>query len=202
MSNDFLEAKHGLLKPQLHIVVQIVTDPFENVMRLLLNLEYNVALEHIRNLFSLALELNCVAVLHAWLDIDLKSLWFGHETTTPALGTHLRKHLAFALTLVTRLLHLHLHHAHINVLHNDALPLALITNLHIASLSPSPLTLITVNLARHMQLSVRTFIKFLQCGFDSQFIIRAFLSAISTLFIAVNFIFTLLVVNLALGVIW
>lgn len=78
MRNYFREAKHRLLQLQVHIIIQIVTDSLENIVRRLLYLKHDVTLEHIRYLFALALEDDRFSIFHASLHINCEFFTFVH----------------------------------------------------------------------------------------------------------------------------
>ena len=88
----------------------------------LLQVENNVALEHVRNLLTLSLENHCVAVLHAWLDMHEEGLRLLDNFLSAAVLTIAFVHPTSATTFLAGLHYLHLHEAHVHLLLD--LPLA------------------------------------------------------------------------------
>lgn len=121
-------------------------------MRRLLNLEDNIALYHIWNLFSLSFEQNCVTVLHTSLHIHLESFSFLHETISPALLADFSESFTLATAFITWLLHLHLHHAHIDILSDLSTALTRWTDFHLAALSARALTFVAVDFTTDFKL--------------------------------------------------
>ena len=84
--------------------------------------EYDVALDHVRNLLSFLLKRYSIAILHPLLDVKSKRFAFLHDPFAFTRFTVFCIDSSFATTLITWLLHLHLHHAHVYSLHGDTSP--------------------------------------------------------------------------------
>lgn len=78
--------------------------------------ENYIALDHIRSLLALSLKHNLLVVFHPPFNLHPEGLTLLDQTLTFAARTLLSENFTFALTSIARLLHLHLHHAHVNVL--------------------------------------------------------------------------------------
>jgi len=103
-------------------------------VRLLLQHDNNISLHHVGNLLALSLEHDSFAIGGALDYVSSQGFLVVNDLTATTRRTVLLIHAALALTLVARLLHLHLHEA--EVLHNfdDAATLALIARLGLATL--------------------------------------------------------------------
>jgi hypothetical protein len=135
-------------------------------VRLLLNREYDIALNHVRNLFSHLFEFDCVASFHAPFHVDAKQLLFVHQSSAAAVRTLLGESFPFTRTLGTLLLHFHLHHAHVDSLRCLASAFTLIAHLHLSTLSACTLTLTAVNLAINVEVRLSPDVQFLKRGLN------------------------------------
>ena len=165
--------------------------------------ENDIALNHVRNLFSHLFEFDCVASFHAPLHIDTKQLLLVHESPTAAVRALFRECFPFTLALGTLLLHFHLHHAHVNSLRCLASAFTLITNLHLSAFSACTLAFTAVNLAIDVEVRLSPDVQLLKRGLNSKLLSGAFLTSVlvSALFESLNLIDALLVVNLPFGLV-
>lgn len=76
--NSLRETHQRFFQRQIHIIVQVVANSLEHVVRWLLYLEHNVALEHVWHLLTLTFEHNRVSILHASLNVYWERLSFVH----------------------------------------------------------------------------------------------------------------------------
>lgn len=137
-----------------------MANAFERTVGFLTDHESDVALDLVRNLFPLPLKSNLVSILHAALNVNPKSFFLLNQLVTPADGAHMGKHLSFAPALATRLLHLHLHHSHVDVLSYMPLSMAHRARLEVTAFSARPLASLAINVARNCVLCCRTSIQF------------------------------------------
>jgi hypothetical protein len=192
------EAHQGLFQSELQIDEQVVPYALENRMRRLLDYKSDVTLNHVWPLLALPLKDHCVAGLHAPLHVHMEGLGFRDHPTPAAAGTLLSEYFSLALAGAAWLLHLHLHHAHVDFLGDLAGALAGGTGLEVAPLGPAALALGTVDVALHRKLGVGPHVQLLQSRFDRYFVVRALLSVVPALFEPFDFLFALLVVYLPL----
>lgn len=68
-----LVTEEGLFECDVKVHIQVVLDALKHVVRLLLQLDYNVALDHVRYLLSLLLVDNLLHILHAFLNVKSES---------------------------------------------------------------------------------------------------------------------------------
>ena len=149
-------------------------------MRLLVNHKDYISLNHIWNLFALPFKHYCFSVRHALFNIHHKSLPLLHETLTSTRGTLLRKDLSFGLASTAGLLHLHLHHPHIDVLHYLTFALTGGTCFEVAALGTTSFALTAVHISIYGKLAVSACVKFFKGCFNVYFVSWTLLSAIST----------------------
>ena len=193
------EAHEGLFQSERQIDEQVVPNALEDRMRRLLDYKSDVALNHVWPLLALPLKDDRVAGLHAPLHVYVEGLGFGDHPTPAAAGALLCEYFSLALAGAAWLLHLHLHHAHVDFLDDLAGALAGGTGLEVAPLCPAALALGTVDVALHRKLGVGPYVQLLQSRFDRHFVVRALLPLVPALFEPFNLLFALLVVNLPLG---
>ena len=104
-------------------------------MLLLAQLEHDIRLNHIKHLFTLSLKFNGVTSCHAAFDLDDELLAVLDKPLSLTVLAVLFVDSSLALALPTRLLHLHLHEAHLDVLDGHPLAVALGTHLLLTTLS-------------------------------------------------------------------
>ena len=141
-----LETQQGLLQRNVHIHVQIVAHALEHSVFLLLEGKNYVRLNHVWDLFSLALKLNLVIVGHAAFDVDDKLPAFLDEPLALAVLAVLCVDRAFAFARRADLLSLELHEAHVYHFDCDTLAFALWACLLFAALRSGSLAMATVNI--------------------------------------------------------
>ena len=112
----------------------------------LLQLKHNVRLDHVKHLFSLSFELDLVSSRHAGHDFDDKLSALLHDSLALAVLAVLFVNPSLALAVAARLLHLHLHESHLDVLHSHALPVALRTHLLLAAFCAGAFALLAVHI--------------------------------------------------------
>ena len=120
-------------------------------MRLLLELDHDVALDHIRDLLSLLLVDDLLHVLHTFLDVQGERLCVHHDLLTATSCAILLIHAPFSLALRAGLLHLHLHEAHVLDNFDSALALALGASFGLATFSTTALALGAVDVPLHIE---------------------------------------------------
>lgn len=148
-------------------------------MGLLINNKDDVSLNHIRNLFALPLEQNCVSIRHSLLNVHQKCLSLLHQTLPLTRWTLLSKNLSLRLTSTTWLLHLHLHHPHINVLNYLTFPFTSGARFKISAFSSTALAFTAVYFSINGKLALGPRVKFLESSLDSNFIVWSLLPSIT-----------------------
>ena len=116
-------------------------------MFFLYELEYDIALNHVDHLLALPFELDCIAMRHASFNLNYELLAFMHKSLALAMRAVLCIDPAFSLAVTTRLLHLHLHKAHVYVLDGHALSLAFRTDLFLTSFGTGAFALVAVDVS-------------------------------------------------------
>ena len=86
--------------------------------------EDDITLDHIWLLLTLFLKGDLVSILHTSFDIDSELFTFLHNSFTSACFAIYSIDFTLTSTLCARLLHLHLHNAHIHKLHCDTFSFA------------------------------------------------------------------------------
>jgi hypothetical protein len=133
--NKLLKAKQGFLQGDFKVVIQIVTDALEQWVLLLTQLKNDIRLKHIKHLFTLSFESNGVTGVHATFYLNDELFVVVNKPLSLTVLAVLFVDSSFALAIPTRLLHLHLHKAHLDILDGHPLAVALGTNLLLATLS-------------------------------------------------------------------
>lgn len=128
--------------------------------------ERDVTLDLVRNLLALLLEQDLVAILHASLHVDIEDLILADQFGASALRALLCEHFALATAGSAGLLHLHLHHAHLDVLRGLALSLAGRAGFEVAALSATAATLLAVDVASDGHLALSAVVQLLEGGLD------------------------------------
>lgn len=123
-------------------------------MRFLLHSEYQVARDHVWDLFCFTLENNFVAILHTLFDLDIQSLHIVDNLASLAVRAVGSIGLSPASAPVAVRLHLHLHaEADLDLLHDDALAVALGALLRLAVLRTRTSALRAVHITRDRHVS-------------------------------------------------
>ena len=161
----------------------------------------NIALKHIGDLLSLALEDDLLVIRHAFLDVHRQRFGLLHHLLPPALDAVFFIDSALASALIARLLHLHLHEAHVLSDAHSALSIALLALFGLATLGTTALALPAVNIPFHREVFLNAIVELFQRDAELKLVLGALLSVASPALIPVNLVFTLLVIDLALRVI-
>ena len=149
-------------------------------MRLLFQHKRNVALDHVRNLFTLLFVQKFFIVGHTPFNIDNKILSLHDESFAATVDTIFEMRSAFALAYGTHRLRLHLHESHIDLLHDDALPVTLGALFSFAAFSPRPATLMTIDISIYGELLHCAVVKLLQSYPNLHLTRRTFLTVVPT----------------------
>ena len=196
-----LVAEKGLLQCDVNVHIQIILHTLKNVVRLLLQYDNNIALQHVRHLFTLSLIHHLLVIGGSLGDVNYESLGFTDDLPAPTRRTVLLICASLALALVTGLLHLHLHEPHVlNDLHH-ARALALGTRLGFASFSSASLALTAVYVPADGHLLVDPIVQLLKSDFQVYFILRSFHAIVSTSLVAFYLILSLSVIDLSLDIV-
>ncbi len=163
MLNPFRKTKKGLLRGNTEIDKEVVIHSFEAVMRLLLDGEDEIALNHVGDLLGLSLKENLVTVFHASLYLHSESFLVIDNLATLAVRAVLSRYLTSSAASVTSSLHLHLHaEADLNLLHHNTLTVALWALLGFAILGSGTAALRAVYVSSNGHISACAKIEFLQ----------------------------------------
>jgi len=142
--------------------------------------ESNVALNLLRNLLSLSLKCNLVSIGHASLNIYSKCFSLLNHFLPTTAWTNFSKNFSFTSALVAGLLHLHLHHSHLNVLCNLAWSFAGRTLFKVTTFCARSLAGLAVNITSDSVFCRSSRIQFLKWGLHCNFVVRSLSSAVST----------------------
>ena len=149
-----LEPEKGFLKSNAQVHEEVVIDALEPAVRLLLDVEDEVTLDHVGDLLCLSLKDHLVSVLHAFLNVNSQRLLVIDHLPALAVGTVLGSDLAATLAAVTRRLHLHLHsETDLDVLHHDSLAVALRAGFGLAVLGACASALWAVDVASNVHVT-------------------------------------------------
>ena len=197
----FLVPKQSLLQRNVNVHVQVVLHALKHVVRLLLEHNNNITLQHVRYLLALSLVDNLLIVSHALVDIDHEGLWFENNLLAPTSRAVFLISAALAPALTARLLHLHLHEAH--VLHNLflAATFALRASLSLATLSTTALAFGAVDIPAHGHFLVCAIVELFQSDLKFHFILWSLHAIVTAALVTLNLILTLRVVDLTLNII-
>ena len=161
MSDCLFESEQCFLQSQIKIYVEIVANPFKNVVWLLADHKYNISLYHIRDLFALPFKQYSFPICHSPLYVDQKLFSFLDKTLSTARRTLLRENFSFGLAGATGLLHLHLHHTHVYVLNDLTFSLTCGTGFEISTFSSTAFALATINISLNSELALSTHVQLL-----------------------------------------
>ena len=128
-------------------------------MWLLTDHKYYVALNHIRNLFTLPFEQNRVSIRHSPLDINQELFTLLYESLSTARRTLLSENFTFGLAGAARLLHLHLHHTHVYVLNHLTFAFTCGTCFEITTFGPTTFALATIDVPLDSKLALSSFVQ-------------------------------------------
>jgi len=168
-------------------------------MLVLLNLHDDVTLEHVGDLLSLALKDNLFVVHHALNDVHSESCWLLDDLLAFAFNAVLLVHFAFTATFIASLLHLHLHEAHVLVHGDSSSSTAFGACFCLSTLSAATFTLCAVDVPFNCEVFLHSIVKFFKSHSEIKLVLRALHTIVATTFVALNFVFTLLVIDLAFG---
>lgn len=135
MLYNLLKAKQSFLQGDVHVVIQVVADALKSWVLLLAQLEHDIGLKHIKHLFTLSFEFYGVTSSHTAFNLNDELLAVLDKPLSLAVLAVLFVDLSLALAMPTRLLHLHLHEAHLYVLDGHPLAIALGTHLLLTAFS-------------------------------------------------------------------
>ena len=158
-----LEAEKGLLKRNAQIHEEVVVNALESAVWLLLDIKDQIALDHIWDLLCLPLKDNFVPILHALLNVHSQRLLVIDDLPSLTVGAVLGSDLAATLAAVASHLHLHLHsETDLDVLHHNALAIALRASFSLPILSTGASALRTVDVASYVHITARPRVHLLQ----------------------------------------
>jgi len=144
VSKRALISEQCLLQRYINVHIQIVLDTLKYIVLLLFQNQYNVALQHVGHLLTLSLVDNFFLMHHSLLDIDCECFRFLNDFLSSAVSAVLLVNSAFTFTFIARLLHLHLHEAHILHDFDHTLSFAFIASFGLSPLSSATLAFLTV----------------------------------------------------------
>ena len=120
-------------------------------MGLLAQQDYDVSLDHVGDLLTLAL-VDYLLVVSCPLDyLKIKVLSFLDDLASFTLSTVFLVHSSLSTALVARLLHLHLHETHVLYHFHHSLALALIASHRLSTLGTRSLALSAVDVALDLE---------------------------------------------------
>ena len=131
----------------------------------------------------------------------MESLGLEHDFLTSASRTVFFIGATLASTLVTGLLHLHLHESHVLSHRHRALSIALGTGLCFASFSTRAFTLGTVDISLNLDLLLYSVVEVFERDLELELVLWSLSSVVTPTLVPFNLILALLVVNLAFYVI-
>lgn len=198
MCDFLLITEDGFLQIDVKVHVEVVLDAFEHVVSLLLQLDHDVTLDHIRHLLSLLLVQDLLHVQHTFLDIERQCLGVHNDLLTTASTTVFLVHATLSLALRARLIHLHLHEAHVLDHLHHPLSLTLGAGLGLAALSTTTFTFGAVDVAVDVELFLATSVELFKSHRVLKLMLGAFPAVVTSPFVAFDLIFTLSVVDLSL----
>ena len=166
-------------------------------MRLLIDHGDNVTLEHVGHLFSLSLKYYLFFVGHALFDVDCEGFCFIGYFAASTLSTILLILTSFAFAAITSLLHLKLHESHVLQNFHRALSLALFACYSLSTFSSRAFALRAVHISIYSELLLGAFVKLFQSYREIYFALRTFHSIVSSSFVSIYFVLTLLVIDLS-----
>ena len=158
-------------------------------------------MEHVGYLLTNAFVHNLLTVSHALRDVNIENLWLLNNFLSFAQVAVLLIDSTFALALITRLLHLHLHESHILDHFDLTSSFTLSTILRLSAFSATALAFAAVDVPLDRELFLSSIVYFLKGNFQVELVFRALHAVVSSPFVTFNFIDALLVVNLTLGVV-
>lgn len=132
-----------LLKTNSHIRVKIISNPCKHRMLCLYNCDNYISCPLIRMLLRLSRSNNFLIMLSSFWNLKLYIFLLKCDLFPFTHRTILCMNMPFSSTLWACVLHLHLHHAHLNILKNDSLPSAFWTLFDFTVLCPSSMACFT-----------------------------------------------------------
>ena len=161
----------------------------------------DVTLKHVGHLFTLAFKDNFFVISHALHDVHCQCFRLHHNFFPLTLSAVLLIYSALTTTFLARLLHLHLHEAHILSDTDLTLSIALLTCFSLSSLGSTTLAFLTINVPLHREVFLYAIIEFLQRNTKFELIFRSLHSIAATALVPIYLIFALLVIYLPLCII-
>ena len=149
-------------------------------MRLLFQNKGNVALDHVRNLLALLFVQEFFIVCHATFNVDHEILSLLNKSFSSTMLKIFEMRSSFALAHGAHRLCLHLHESHVDLLHDDALSVALSALFGFTTFSSRPTTLMTIDISIYGELLHRSVVKLLQSYPNLYLTRRPFLTVISS----------------------
>lgn len=145
MLHTLCETEKRFLQSYRKICKEVIVNPLKSRMRLLLNGENQITLNHVRYLLCFPFKDDIIPILHTFFDLNIKCFGVVDDLATLAMRAVRCVYLSAPSTLVAVCLHLHLHaESDLYLLHHNTLPVALRALLCLAVLGPSPPALGTV----------------------------------------------------------
>lgn len=166
-------------------------------MRRLFENQYDVSLKHVGNLLALSLIHNFLFVGHAFINVYSECLWLLIDFFALAINTVFLVDSTLTFAFVTVLLCLHLHEAHILHYFDDTLPFAFCAGLGFSTFGATTLASGTVDVPLNGNFFNDSIVKFFESYGEINFVLWALLALIAPSFMAFNFIFSLLIINLS-----
>ena len=194
-----LVAKESFLKCYVNVHVEIVLHAFEYIVWLLLESNNDVALEHVWYLLSLTLEDYLLPVCHSLRDVYLESFWLHLDFAPLASGTVFLIGAPFTFAFIARLLHLHLHKAHVLDNFDLSRALALWTGLGFAALSTRTFAFGAVDVPLHCEFLANAIVQFVKGHLKADFALWPLHPIVASALVSLDLVLALLIINLFLN---
>lgn len=148
MLNALCESKKCFFKGDTHVNKEVIVHSLKAAVRLLLDCEDEIARDHVGNLLCFSLEKHLISILHTFLNLHGQCLHIVYNFSSLAVGAVLSSNLTSSTTSVASCLHLHLHaKANLDLLHYNALAIALWTLFGLSILCSCPSTFRAINIS-------------------------------------------------------
>ena len=175
------KAKKSLFKGDVYIYKEVVVHTLEPVMRLLLNCEDEITLNHVWDLLSFTLKKDFITVFHTSLNIHSKCLHIVNNFAALTVRAVLSCDCTSTSAFIASCLHLHLHSkADLNVLHDNSCSVTLRTLLDLSVLCSRASAFGAIHISCDRHVSARSEIQFFQGHPDISFCRRTFLSIVTS----------------------
>lgn len=198
VADALLEAEQGLLQRDLEVDEQIVIDTLEARVGPLLHGEDEVTLDHVWDLFCLALKHHLIPILHSLLYLNGQRFLVVDNLVSLAMSAVGGIYVASAAAPVARSLHLHLHHTHLHSLQDYSLTIALGALLDLAVFGACASALGAVHITGDSHVSAGAKIQLLKAYVDISLSGGALLTVVASALHSLKSFLALLVVHLAL----